>query len=59
VDEIGTEASAATGVTMEFAAGHQNEKNLKIDHPFIFAINDRQTGTILFVGRMVDPREGK
>ena len=59
VDEIGTEASAATGVTMELMAGHLNELNLKIDHPFIFAIRDRQTGTILFVGRMVDPREGK
>jgi serpin B len=59
VDEIGTEAAAATGVTMKAMALIVPALELKIDHPFIFAIRDRQTGTILFVGRMVDPREGK
>jgi hypothetical protein len=43
--------------TIPIGEGHY--LGLKIDHPFIFAIRDRQTGTILFVGRVVDPREGK
>jgi len=29
---------------------------LKINRPFIFAIIDRETGTILFMGRVLDPR---
>ena len=52
VSEAGTEAAAATAVTMkrgappiEFAA----------DHPFLFLIRDKQTGSILFMGRVVNP----
>jgi serpin B len=54
VNEEGTEASAATAVVMkkgppipEFTA----------DHPFLFFIRDRQSGSILFLGRAVNPRE--
>jgi serine protease inhibitor len=28
---------------------------LRFDRPFIFAIRERSTGTLLFVGRVVDP----
>ena len=27
----------------------------RADHPFVFAIRDRMSGTILFLGRMSDP----
>jgi serpin B len=53
VDEKGTEAAAATGAVMEMAS---MPVMLRIDHPFIFVIRDRQTGSILFVGRVLDPR---
>ena len=53
VDERGTEASAATAVMM-VAGIAQGE--LTVDRPFIFLIRDRDTGTILFLGQVVDPR---
>jgi serpin B len=52
VDERGTEASAATVVMM--VAGIAEGK-MTVDRPFIFMIRDRDTGTILFLGQMVDP----
>ena len=54
VDEKGTEAAAATSAVMEMAS---MPVTLRIDHPFIFVIRDRQTGSILFVGRVLDPRD--
>ena len=56
VDEKGTEAAAATDIIMIPMSGHLNTVILRIDHPFIFAIRDRQTGSLLFVGRVLDPR---
>lgn len=53
VDEKGTEAAAATGLVAEMAS---MPVTLSINHPFIFVIRDRQTGSILFVGRVLDPR---
>ena len=53
VDEEGTEASAATGVTVGVTS---LPPELTIDRPFIFLIRDMETGAILFVGRVVDPR---
>ncbi len=54
-DEEGTEATAATAVP--FAIGPPPEPvQLTIDCPFIFVIRDVETGTILFVGRVLDPR---
>ena len=47
VDEKGTEAAAATGMTFEIVS---MPITLHIDHPFIFIIRDRQTGSILFAG---------
>jgi serpin B len=53
VDEQGTEAAAATGVVMSATAMMQN--SLTINQPFIFVIRDMQTGSILFVGRVMNP----
>jgi serpin B len=53
VDEKGTEAAAATGLVAEMVS---MPVMLSIDHPFIFIIRDSQTGSILFVGRVLDPR---
>lgn len=53
VDEKGTEAAAATGVAMPVSAPAR-EFELTIDRPFLYAIRERTTGTILFLGRVVD-----
>jgi len=54
VDEKGTEAAAATAVTMQLAMAVNPGKTLTIDHPFIFAIRDLTSGQILFLGRVLD-----
>lgn len=56
VDEEGTEAAAATAVTMRATAMPSDEiVELKIDRPFIFLIQDIPTGSILFIGRVLNP----
>jgi serpin B len=54
VDEQGTEAAAATAVGMTLSIAPQ-EKIFRADHPFIFIIQDKNTGNILFLGRVTDP----
>jgi len=55
VDEAGTEAAAATAVIMGEAAMQEEPVEVTVDRPFIFVIRDIETGTVLFVGRVVDP----
>jgi serpin B len=55
VDEAGTEAAAATGVIVGTTAMPVNIKEFNMDRPFIFLIKDNPTGTILFMGRVLDP----
>jgi serpin B len=55
VDEEGTEAAAATGAVMA-AFGIARVPEFRVDHPFVFLIRDNATGTLLFLGRVVDPR---
>lgn len=54
VDEKGTEAAAATAVGMG-TTSVRPRTDFRADHPFIFLIQDKGTGNILFFGRMVDP----
>jgi serpin B len=54
VNEEGTEAAAATAVTMR-ALSVMRPLVLRVDHPFLFLIVERQTGSILFLGRVTDP----
>jgi serpin B len=56
VDEVGTEAAAATALPEAKTAEPQRPKVLTIDRPFLFAIRHVKTGAILFLGRVVDPR---
>ena len=56
VDEEGTEAAAATGMIVSLSSGEPGlPVELTVDRPFIFLIRDGATGTILFVGRVLDP----
>ena len=57
VDETGTEAAAATAVVMQMTAIPQPPLEVSIDRPFIFLIRDIETGTVLFVGRVLDPSQ--
>jgi serpin B len=56
VNEQGTEAAAATGASNVMACmpGY-GPPDFWADHPFIFIIQDRESGTILFIGRVSDP----
>ena len=58
VNEEGTEAAAATAVVMKLAAAPANPDPIPVfraDHPFIFLIQDDETGSVLFMGRVVNP----
>jgi serpin B len=55
VDEAGTEAAAATAVIMRATAMPSQPVEVTLDRPFIFLIRDIETGTILFVGRVLNP----
>jgi serpin B len=56
VDEAGTEAAAATAVTVSATAIPTPPTSFVVDRPFLYLIRDIPTGTILFIGRCVDPR---
>ncbi len=58
VDEEGSEAAAATGVVVATRAALRPEepKVFRADRPFVFLIRDQASGTILFMGRLNDPR---
>ncbi len=54
VNEEGTEAAAATAVIM-LRAPTSPPPIFRADHPFIFLIRENSTGSILFLGRVLDP----
>ena len=56
VNETGTEAAASTVVAMQRVSASPSNATLNIDHPFVYLIRDNRTGSILFMGRVVDPR---
>lgn len=56
VNEEGTEAAAATAVVIALTSTPIDEpKIFRADHPFIFLIQERSTGAIVFMGRVVNP----
>jgi serpin B len=59
LDENGTEAAAATVLDMVAGAAPVEPTQpivLSLDRPYLFAIRDAETGAILFLGRVIDPR---
>ncbi|MBS3056548.1 MAG: serpin family protein [Candidatus Aenigmarchaeota archaeon] len=56
VNEEGTEAAAATAVVIIEITSVPMIPTFRADHPFIFIIQEKETGNILFLGRVADPR---
>jgi serpin B len=58
VNEEGTEAAAATGIVMKLTSmGPTQTPVFRADHPFLFVIRDNHSGSILFVGRVMNPNQ--
>lgn len=56
VDEKGTEAAAATAVAVRATSALvQQPRPFRADHPFFFVLRDNQSGSLLFMGRLVQP----
>jgi serpin B len=55
VGEEGTEAAAATAVVVRATGMPTPPIEFRVDRPFIFAIRDLGTGSVLFLGRITDP----
>ena len=56
VSEEGTQAAAATAVIVELLASNgPNRSAIVADHPFVYLITEKQTGTIVFLGIVNDP----
>jgi len=56
VNEEGTEAAAATAIGIK-ATAVMPSRLFIADHPFIFIIQEKSTGNILFLGRVTDPTQ--
>ncbi len=56
VDEEGTEATAATAVILGNYSAGPDTPVFRANHPFIFMITHKETGSILFLGKVEDPR---
>ena len=55
VNEVGTEAAAVTVVGIGVTSAPMP---VRIDRPFVFAIRERLSGTVLFLGKIVEPKIG-
>jgi serpin B len=60
LDEKGTEAAAATAVIMTYGSAMRLNPpppiEVRVDRPFLFAIQHVPSGACLFLGRLTDPR---
>ena len=57
VNEEGTEAAAGSGVSIGLKSAMPQQIVFRADHPFIFAIQDKDNGNILFLGRVSNPKK--
>ena len=55
VDELGTVAAATTTIGVGTTAVRALQFTMNMDHPFLYAIRDDDTGTLLFMGTLQDP----
>ena len=55
VNEEGTEASAVTMIGITAGIDAEQPFLMEVDRPFFFAIRDNQTGTLLFMGSVIEP----
>ena len=55
VNEEGTEAAAATAVVFRTRSARPMGPRFRADHPFLFLIRDKATGSVLFLGRYAEP----
>ena len=55
VAEAGTVAAAATASGVATSGGTPQPPPFRADHPFVFLIRDTQTGSLLFIGRLMNP----
>lgn len=56
VDEVGTEAAAATAVVMRTKSAMKRTLELHVDRPFLFFVRNVKTGDVLFAGRVSNPK---
>lgn len=56
VDEQGTEAAGSTAVVLSKRSADPEIKSITFDRPFMVLIRDVGTGTVLFLGRVAEPR---
>lgn len=55
VDEVGTEAAAVTSVEVGVTSMPAYDFELNFDRPFFYAIQDSESGAIIFIGAVFDP----
>lgn len=61
VNEEGTEAAAITGYPAPAAEAHRDKvpftPTFRADRPFLYLIRDRESGAVLFLGRILNPSD--
>jgi serine protease inhibitor len=55
VNEAGTEAASATAVVMKTVSAPLDPTQFTVDRPFLYAIADKKTGLIIFMGKVEKP----
>ncbi|KAM1272325.1 hypothetical protein ACFX2J_033026 [Malus domestica] len=58
VNEEGTEAAAITGILAGSSLNPPDKIDFVADHPFMFVIREEITGTVLFIGQVLNPLAG-
>lgn len=55
LDEEGTEAAAVTSVEVGYTSVGPGDFFMRVNRPFIIAIREHNSGTILFIGKIIKP----